>query len=701
MMGLGFFAPFFFAGMALLAIPLYIHRIRKPEREPVTFSSLMFVPNVRKEVIERRRIQHLILMLLRMLLLLLLALAFSRPYWTAMATTEPQEEGDTLHVILLDASYSMGIDDWFTQAKDEARTVVEGLESRDRVAVVAFSNTPLVLAPLTRTGDGQAGSHASALDAIAVAELTSAPTAYLPALQQGEMILTAETDPDDDVPLKRVLHLITDFQKTGMPTQLSGWKLSPRIEFNAIEIGTNAVQNTAITDLALRELEGQGLHVRAKVKSWIKEGRQESAVRLFVDGEEQSTNTLMIKAGHATQTRFALETTEGQSIEGYLQIGDDALAADNRRYFAWTPRHTHRALLVTNDAEALRYFTLAIPPGAELPWRLDHVAPDALAAALATSTEKPAIIIVIGVDDLPAAAESSLAQFISDGGRALLTMGTPNGSDGQSDLLASLGVTVEKTRFTTQRDAIFELMSWIDLNHPLFMPFRGPRFNDFSSIRFHNYCLVQTPADSTAVSVLSRFEGENAVDGPPAILAVRHGEGRAIVWTFGVGSAWSNLPKNARFVPLLHETMNYLTVARETSSVLIAGESTVSAPDGASWNLQGPGDDSPRPFEEENLSLGASGFIRWSQGSDEGSTVVHAVNVAALESDPTRIPPTELEIKLCSAPQLHKNTTESETINEPDAGEYVVHYEYGLYLLGALLLIHLVESYLAALFSAA
>ena len=42
-------APLFLAGAAFLALPWYIHHIRRPERDPIPFSSLMFVPKVEKE----------------------------------------------------------------------------------------------------------------------------------------------------------------------------------------------------------------------------------------------------------------------------------------------------------------------------------------------------------------------------------------------------------------------------------------------------------------------------------------------------------------------------------------------------------------------------------------------------------------------------------------------------------------------------
>ena len=47
-MPLSFMAPLFFGAIALIGIPFLIHQIRRPEREPLRFSSLMFIPKVEK-----------------------------------------------------------------------------------------------------------------------------------------------------------------------------------------------------------------------------------------------------------------------------------------------------------------------------------------------------------------------------------------------------------------------------------------------------------------------------------------------------------------------------------------------------------------------------------------------------------------------------------------------------------------------------
>ena len=60
-MPLAFLAPLFLGALSLVAVPWLIHQIRRPEREPLRFSSIMFIPKIDRKIIERRRIQHLLL----------------------------------------------------------------------------------------------------------------------------------------------------------------------------------------------------------------------------------------------------------------------------------------------------------------------------------------------------------------------------------------------------------------------------------------------------------------------------------------------------------------------------------------------------------------------------------------------------------------------------------------------------------------
>jgi len=77
---MGFLAPWFLAGAALIGLPLYLHLLRRHTTTPQKFSSLMFFERRTQSSIRHRRFHYLLLLSLRLAVLLLIALAFANPY---------------------------------------------------------------------------------------------------------------------------------------------------------------------------------------------------------------------------------------------------------------------------------------------------------------------------------------------------------------------------------------------------------------------------------------------------------------------------------------------------------------------------------------------------------------------------------------------------------------------------------------------
>src|SRR5271170_1737420 len=77
---MGVLAPWFLAGLAGLALPLYLHLLRRQTRKPKQVSSLMLYESRTQASTRHRRLRYFLLLSLRMLVLLLLILAFANPF---------------------------------------------------------------------------------------------------------------------------------------------------------------------------------------------------------------------------------------------------------------------------------------------------------------------------------------------------------------------------------------------------------------------------------------------------------------------------------------------------------------------------------------------------------------------------------------------------------------------------------------------
>jgi len=689
-MSLSFLTPFFLAGTGLLVAPWIIHHIRRPEREPMRFSSLMFIPNVQKEVIERRRLQHILLMLLRMLMLALLAFAFARPILKSTAAIVPFEDR-ARHVILIDNSYSMSTLDWLDRAKSEAIDILSTVGEEATVGVIAFADRPVVMASLETPDDANATSLQRARTAINSIEPTQVKTNYLAAMQRAQEMLL-RTSEEENVLL--TAHIISDFQKAGMPERAEGWKLSPRVQFNPVEIGESAAPNVSIQDLGLT-IDSQGrLRLRAKIKNWIDATTRACDVTLVTNGESTESKTVDVPPGNAARVMFELPTSNARQLFGWLQLDDDALNLDNRRYFAWSAPPKVPTLILGDPQEEVRWpgawlIQKALPTGADSPWIIDSCDQTDLYAKLG-GTNPPRVIIATELESLTAETAQRLLDFVERGGRLLLNLGAGVEPDtANALLLEKIGLASDGLMYEKISAYQFSALAWVDLDHPIFIPFRGAQFNNFSQIKFFNHHKLRITDDTTARS-LARFEADRSTESPPAMTESTFGEGRVIVWSFGADLEWTDLPKNPRFVPMLHETLAHLADLNEVRTVRIVGDSLNDQTNAATNGELRPDTTSAPATWSEDGRLTKAGLLTWSNEPEPNR--IEAVNIDAGESDGTRISTGEFELRLCAAPDLRRvagvtRTSEEAELLQTDEGK-----EFGHFLVMALLFSLLLET---------
>jgi hypothetical protein len=86
---MGLFAPWFLAGLAGLALPLYLHLLKRQTTTPKPVSSLMFFESRTQSLHPSSPARYFLLLSLRLLVLLLLILAFANPFINRNAATLP------------------------------------------------------------------------------------------------------------------------------------------------------------------------------------------------------------------------------------------------------------------------------------------------------------------------------------------------------------------------------------------------------------------------------------------------------------------------------------------------------------------------------------------------------------------------------------------------------------------------------------
>src|SRR5579862_9904083 len=131
---MGFFAPWFLAGLAALGVPVFVHLLRKHVTIPLPVSSLMFFERGTQSSTRHRRLRYLLLFALRLALLLLIVLAFADPFVRRPATNT----NGRLLLIVLDDSFSMRAGMRFADAKQQALELLAAKPHSQRAQVMAL-----------------------------------------------------------------------------------------------------------------------------------------------------------------------------------------------------------------------------------------------------------------------------------------------------------------------------------------------------------------------------------------------------------------------------------------------------------------------------------------------------------------------------------------------------------------------------------
>src|SRR6202167_3070119 len=130
------FAPWFLAGLAGLALPLYLHLLKRQTTTPKAVSSLMFFESRTQASTRHRRLKYFLLLSLRLLVLLLLILAFANPFINRNTATLASSR---LVLLVVDNSFSMRAG---TRLEDAKAAAMRALANKGaaRAQVAAFGS---------------------------------------------------------------------------------------------------------------------------------------------------------------------------------------------------------------------------------------------------------------------------------------------------------------------------------------------------------------------------------------------------------------------------------------------------------------------------------------------------------------------------------------------------------------------------------
>ena len=528
---MGLLAPLFLLGTLAIALPIWLHRLQSQSSERQSFSSAMLLKSSEEQIHVKRELKYLLLLALRVALILLLVLAFAQPIWNRPPTSIKDAAAGT-HIVVVDTSVSMGRSGAFDQALEQARAAIDAAPAGALIQVLS-------------AGDGLRIASELSLD-------RTLPKAALASLAAGTLRLdfgqlaTEVNRFAESLPHPVTMHLVSDFQESGMPLRFSDlvaanisalvpWTLGAGTPFNwSIEFVRETVTGIEVG------VHGFGV------------GDQLVEIEMRVNDGPEMMRSISGSGRHLLHFTD-IEYAEGDNrVEVNLAV-DDHLAADNHWYRVIRNDPPAAVPLITSPGGGLAatYLTAALESAAGGDYRVEPLMLGEFDSRV-LSRYRWAVTDDIGM--LGSSLQDDVTAFLNDGGSLLAF------TSNRAVPLESLPISGHVLVSGNLAAAAGELMSvgQIDTQHPALADTEG-----WYRVNVSRTLPIELTDDDR---VLMRLENND-----PFIIERRVGEGRLLLVLSSADNRWNDLPLHPVFVGFIIETARYLSGAELIPDSYVTG----------------------------------------------------------------------------------------------------------------------------------
>jgi hypothetical protein len=624
---MGFFAPWFLAGLVALGVPVFVHLLRRNVTMPRPISSLMFFERGVQSSTRHKRLKYLLLFALRVALLLLLVLAFASPFVRRPAA----DVNGRLLLIVLDRSFSMRAAEHFSEAKHNALAILAAKSRAQKAQVMALGGQLEILTqPIT--DDAQLRS---ALESVQAGD----GRANFGDLGRAIRSLAESVHGPID------LHLFSDMQRSAMPANFADMVMPANVTLQLHSVAGNVrIPNWTVESVeAPAELSDPEDRRRSRVRAVVAgfdTPATSKTVSLVINGKTVASRKVDVPANGRAALEFApLDVAYGFNHCEVRIEGGDALPADDKSVFAVRRSDPERVLFVhaSGDSRSATYFGAALEAAAPGSFILQSIVTE---QSTDLDPSKFSFVVLSDAGPLPSIFEHTVAQFVTRGGSVLIALGPGTPYHGEIPLWGS-GVSKINNY---ARSGAASSVGQVDFSYPPLEQTKPARDNGGWAEAKVFYAAVVEPKQARVAVRLN--------DGTPLVLDKQIGEGHILLLTSGLENLTNDLPLHPFFVAFVDHAARYLSGSERLSGSRLVDSfiqlRSGQEPTGTVANVEviNPAGVRPLSLNEartiQTFRLVQAGFyqIRLANGRD----AVIGVNPDRRESDLEPLPPDVLKL---------------------------------------------------------
>ncbi len=626
MFGLSFTNPMLLHGLWAALLPLVIHLLNRRRAVTVSFSNVALLQKLQHDRMRRLKFKHLALLILRTLLIVLLVLAFARP--TLSGGSGQVGDAGTSAVILLDRSLSM-------QYRTAEGTLFERALRKAQALLALFDERDDVRLALIDKGVEEV--DVTSPERLRLFMDTLQPgfgsTDFEAGLQLALSHLSGSQMPN------RELYFVTD-------RAYNGWANLPDTLSNLDDVSVyiiserpSQVANIGIGQINTTSPEvGRSTTLAIELINYGVSNRGDVPVQIFLDDRRIGQDIAHVPAGGRRKLHTSFVPKTGGDVALHVEIGADALEADNERVTVLRVPERVRILLVGQVSHESYYLAEALSVASS---EVVHVKPERVSDQVLEGVD---VVFLCNVARLSTGAIAALQNRISRGVGLAIFLGDQIDVRYYNEHVLPALFPAKLLGTRGALSGAYQALQTVLPDHPMLSglelkgAFQSPRF-------FVSYRVL--PA-ANARPVLS------FASGAPALLESRKGNGRVVLFASSVSAnlGWNDAPLSGFFVPFVHRLSGYLAAGAFGRSDYRVGQVVyrdIRRENASEAVLQAPGGE-PRtiwPQQRGLQSVWPVGVVDepglWEIFARERVSDRFAVQVDEREPDLTPVPMARLE----------------------------------------------------------
>ena len=347
-----FLNPTILFGLLAASIPVLIHMLNLRKLKKVEFSTLSFLKELQKTKIRRIKFKQWLLLALRVLIIIFLVASFARPALKTSAIGLASS-AKTSAVLILDNSYSMslvsGNGSNFNKAKESIKELLDEFEDGDEISVILTS-------PFKDKANNFTTNFFEAAERIDETEIGMIRNNLSSSIETAINLLGESGN------FNKEIYLFSDLQKNSFEELPEKVPSSANIKFYIIDFSIDGNDNIAAAEFEFENQifeMGREINFSGEVFNSSKES-DNSFVSLFVNGSRSAQSGFNVESFESAEVELEFNLSNAGLNEFILELEDDDINYDNKRYLSLNVREKFGVLLISNSRDDMKFVEAAL-----------------------------------------------------------------------------------------------------------------------------------------------------------------------------------------------------------------------------------------------------------------------------------------------------------------------------------------------------